>query len=126
MARTVRKPSLYEIIYEGVRKIPKGKVATYGEVARHCGLREHARLVGYALHNLPANSGVPWHRVINSKGEISLPRESGSYELQRSLLESEGIRFSGNRIDLLKYGVAAGAGQANRPHGIKKRRNKKS
>ena len=107
MVRSEKKVSLYQIIYNTVRKIPKGKVATYGEIARLCGLREHARLVGYALHNLKPNSGVPWHRVINSQGKISLPKDNGAYEFQKKLLESEGIVFVGDKIDLTKYGAGA-------------------
>ena len=68
---------LYRRIFEAVNKIPHGKAATYGQIARLAGLGSHARLVGYALHNLPANSTVPWHRVINSNGKISLPKEGG-------------------------------------------------
>ncbi len=97
---------LYEIIYEIVRKIPKGKVATYGQIARLCGLRGHARLVGYALHNLKPNSGIPWHRVINSKGMISLPKDSGAYDRQKYLLEKEGVIFRRDKLDLSKYGFS--------------------
>ena len=107
MTRSEQKTSLYEIIYSAVRKIPRGRVATYGEIARLCGLREHARLVGYALHNLKPDSGVPWHRVINSQGRISLPKDNGTYEFQKKLLESEGIVFVGDKIDLTKYGAGA-------------------
>lgn len=106
---------MYESIYELVRRIPKGKVATYGQVAQLCGLREHARLVGYALHNLKPNSacgtepsadvsGVPWHRVINSKGMISLPKHTGAYQRQKTLLEMEGVKFEGEKVDLIKSG----------------------
>lgn len=91
----------YELIWSVVRKIPHGRVATYGQVAELAGLEGHARQVGYALHNLPEGSGVPWHRVINAKGEIS-PRSAGdSHELQRMLLEAEGVEIDlRGRIDL--------------------------
>jgi methylated-DNA-protein-cysteine methyltransferase-like protein len=94
----------YELIWSTVRRIPRGKVATYGQIATLAGLDGHARQVGYALHNLPSPSDVPWHRVINSKGEVS-PRTSGdSHELQRMLLEAEGIEFSlGGKLDLKLY-----------------------
>jgi len=87
-----------------VRRIPRGRVTTYGSIAELAGLEGHARQVGYALHDLPTNSGVPWHRVINAKGEIS-PRSAGdSHELQRMLLEEEGIEFDlAGRVDLKKY-----------------------
>jgi methylated-DNA-protein-cysteine methyltransferase-like protein len=85
--------SRWETIYRAVRKVPRGRVASYGQIAELAGLEGHARQVGYALHALPDGSGVPWHRVINAKGEIS-PRSAGdSHELQRMLLEAEGVKF---------------------------------
>jgi methylated-DNA-protein-cysteine methyltransferase-like protein len=93
----------YDLIYKTVKKIPRGKVATYGQVAELAGLEGHARQVGYALHNLPGASDVPWHRVINAKGEIS-PRSAGdSHELQRMLLEAEGVGFVGDRVELKQF-----------------------
>jgi methylated-DNA-protein-cysteine methyltransferase-like protein len=92
-------------VYDVVRRIPRGSVATYGQVARLAGLGGNARQVGYALHALPAHSNVPWHRVINARGEISLPRSSGADVTQRLRLEREGIEFDGRgRIDLRKFG----------------------
>ena len=91
-------------IYEVVRRIPVGRVATYGQVATLAGLRGHARQVGYALHDLPAGSDVPWHRVINARGEISLRSSSGADHEQRRRLEEEGIGFgSGGTIELERY-----------------------
>ncbi len=94
----------YELIWSVVRKIPRGRVATYGQIAELAGLEGHARQVGYALHNLPERSNVPWHRVINSRGEIS-PRSSGdSHELQRHLLEAEGVEIDlRGRVDLRRF-----------------------
>lgn len=91
-------------IYAAARKIPKGRVATYGDVADLAGLDGHARQVGYALHDLPDRSNVPWHRVVNARGEIS-PRSTGdSHELQRLLLEAEGVEFDlAGRIDLTRW-----------------------
>lgn len=100
----VKSSKTYEIILETVRHIPKGKVATYGEVAEQSGFPGQARLVGYALHNLPGKSGVPWHRVINSRGEISLPRIKEGHARQRKLLEKEKIIFKNGKVDLKKYG----------------------
>jgi len=104
---TKAEKSLYEKIYDMVKRIPKGKVATYGQIARLCGIPEHSRLIGYALHNLKPNSGVPWHRVINSKGMISLPRSGGDYDRQKKILEKEGVQFIRDKIDLSKYGAAS-------------------
>jgi len=84
----------YKRIYAVVKRIPRGRVATYGQVATLAGLDGHARQAGYALHSLPDGSDVPWHRVINAKGEISPRNSSDSHELQRMLLEEEGIVFS--------------------------------
>ena len=89
---------LYKKIYHAVSLIPSGRVATYGQIAEKAGIRRHARVVGYALHNLPDGSSVPWHRVVNARGMISL-REPAT--LQRILLEREGVVFnSTGRIDL--------------------------
>ncbi|PYQ50028.1 MAG: methyltransferase [Acidobacteria bacterium] len=94
----------YLKIYRAVRRIPRGRVSTYGDVADRAGLEGRARQVGYALHALPSGSGVPWHRVVNARGEISLRRGSDSHELQRLLLEAEGIEFDGRgRIDLKQF-----------------------
>ncbi len=80
-------------IYAAVRRIPRGRVASYGQVADRAGLEGHARQVGYALHALPSKSGVPWHRVVNVRGEISLRTGGDSHELQRLLLEAEGVEL---------------------------------
>jgi len=98
-------PVLYINIWNAVKGVRKGRVATYGQIAQVCGLRGHARLVGYALHNLPPNSGVPWHRIVNSRGTISLRKRTSGHERQRRLLEKEGIVFDDDRIDLAKYGA---------------------
>ncbi|HLQ86861.1 MAG TPA: MGMT family protein [Salinisphaeraceae bacterium] len=92
----------YARIYATVRRIPRGKVATYGQVARVAGLGRHARLVGYALHGCPRD--VPWHRVINAKGRISLPADSTAAMTQRRRLLEEGVVFLGPRVDLQRYG----------------------
>jgi len=94
----------YALIWAWIQKIPRGRVATYGQIAALAGLEGHARQVGYALHNLPDGADVPWHRVINAQGEIS-PRSAGdSHELQRLLLEAEGIAIDmRGRIDLARY-----------------------
>ena len=93
-------------IYTTVRRIPTGRVATYGQVARVAGLGRQARLVGYALAAVADSSTVPWHRVINARGEISMRREGpGGGVLQRLKLEQEGVRFGGRgRVDLSVFG----------------------
>ncbi|MEL7079144.1 MAG: methylated-DNA--[protein]-cysteine S-methyltransferase [Cyanobacteria bacterium J06631_6] len=97
--------SNYDRIYETVRQIPYGKVATYGQIADLTGIYGKARLVGYALFRVQIADDIPWHRVINSQGEISysFKRQGGDY-LQKVLLEEEGIEFKANgKIDLNKY-----------------------
>ncbi len=103
MKKPQKISELYRRIYQVAAQIPFGKVATYGQIARLAGLPGHARLVGYALHNLPADMDVPWQRVINAQGRISLPKDSGAYDIQRALLEQEQIVFERERIDLSKY-----------------------
>jgi len=88
------KNGIYNSIYEIVKLIPKGYVATYGQVASLAGIEGHARLVGYALNCLPDRADVPWHRVINAKGKISMRSTPGAADYQRHLLETEGVRFS--------------------------------
>lgn len=96
--------SLYDRIYEVVRRIPRGRVATYGQVAREAGLGGQARLAGYALHNLPEGSDVPWHRVVNARGRIALDDSRGGASIQRALLEAEGVTFDRhNSISLQRY-----------------------
>ena len=92
-------------IYAVVRRIPAGRVATYGQVAAEAGLPDHARLVGYALHGLPDESDVPWQRVLNARGEVSVRSEPGPSEgYQRYLLEEEGIEFDDHgRVDLARF-----------------------
>ena len=98
--------SSYDAIYAVVRQIPKGKVATYGQVAELANLPRQARLVGYALYQVDMkHSDVPWQRVVNAKGEISHSVfRNGTDYAQRSLLEDEGIEFNANgKINLSLY-----------------------
>lgn len=83
-----------------VRRIPRGRVATYGQVAAHAGFPSQPRLAGYAMHALPAGSDVPWHRVLAAGGRIALPEHDGHGALQRALLETEGVPFRGKRVEL--------------------------
>jgi methylated-DNA-protein-cysteine methyltransferase-like protein len=95
--------SRWRRIHEIVKRIPRGRVATYGQIARLAGMPGHARQVGYALHALPEGSRVPWHRVVNAQGRSSLA-EDGAL-LQRALLEREGVVFDASgRVDLARYG----------------------
>ena len=96
--------SSWEPIYEVVRRIPVGRVATYGQIAALAGRPGGARQVGYALAALDAESDVPWQRVINVRGEVS-PRSFAGWEgYQRHLLEEEGVAFDASgRVDLRRF-----------------------
>ena len=95
----------YERVYDIVKQIPEGRVATYGQVARKAGGRGLARAVGNALHRNPYPGVVPCHRVVNAKGELSGAFAFGSYDEQRRRLEAEGVCVTNFRVDLGKYGV---------------------
>ncbi|UPT74828.1 MAG: MGMT family protein [Elusimicrobiota bacterium] len=95
--------TLYERFYEVVARIPRGRVATYGQVAALAGLPRHSRHVGYALAALTGDR-VPWQRVINSRGEISSRDYPDAVRGQRARLEDEGVEFDGRgRVPLKKY-----------------------
>lgn len=97
-------PPQYSVIYDAVRRIPRGKVATYGQIARLAGLGRSARQVGYALFRLPENTRVPWQRVVNAQATVSTLPFLGGPEIQRAKLEAEGVRFDASgRIDFAKY-----------------------
>ena len=100
----------YHRIYRVVGKIPKGRVATYGIVARLAGRPGAARTVGWALSALPEENDVPWWRVINAAGRISLAAHDHNAVLQRALLLREGVRFApGGAVSLGSYGWPAEA-----------------
>ena len=92
-------------IYEAVKKIPKGKVATYGQVAEMAGDKKMARAVGNALHRNPDPEGIPCYRVVNAKGELAGEFAFGGEGAQRKLLEADGIAVVNGRVDLKKYGI---------------------
>lgn len=92
-------------VYRLVRRIPPGKVATYGQIAWLLGAPRGARAVGWAMRATPEGSAVPWQRVVNAAGRISEGRSRGEVVMQRLLLEEEGVVFDANgRIDLGVYG----------------------
>jgi methylated-DNA-protein-cysteine methyltransferase-like protein len=100
-----RASELRPAIHAVVRRIPRGKVATYGQVAALAGFARHARQVGYALADLPHDSALPWHRVVNARGEVSRRGAPGWEEVQKDLLEQEGIELGPHdRIDLARHG----------------------
>ncbi|MEM1113462.1 MAG: MGMT family protein [Pseudomonadota bacterium] len=99
-----KEPDTNQLIWQVVAAIPAGNVATYGDVARLAGLPGAARRVGRALRDLPPGTRIPWHRVINAQGSISLPEGSSAQYTQRDRLEAEGVIFSSaNRVDLRRF-----------------------
>ena len=109
--------SSYETIYAVVRQIPYGKVATYGQIAELANMPGKPRVVGYALFRVDLGvADIPWHRVVNFKGEISYsPMRNGADKTQKFLLEAEGIEFSNKgKINLHKYLWQPGGEQGSR------------
>lgn len=91
-------------IYTVLAAIPTGKVATYGQIATLAGLSGRARLVGTTLSQLPVDTELPWHRVVNAVGKISLAKDSHSYKIQKARLQNEGIAVINDRVRLQIYG----------------------
>lgn len=117
----VRAGEGWERVYRVVRRIPRGRVASYGQVAAIAGMPRAARQVGYALHALEVGTTVPWHRVVNARGEIALRGSDGIVALQRSLLEAEGVVLAaGGRIGLARFGWRPrGRGKSEQKRGSK-------
>ncbi|HAZ95188.1 MAG TPA: cysteine methyltransferase [Porticoccaceae bacterium] len=90
-------------IYAVLAAIPSGAVVTYGQLAELAGLPRAARLVGRTLSKLPGDSTLPWHRVINASGGISLPQDSPGFERQKKRLQEEDVVVTGSRINLKKF-----------------------
>lgn len=110
MAFMTQKPNFYEQVYAVVRRIPRGRVTSYGRIAQMLGRPRAARAVGYALNALkdkssdPAYAGIPWQRVINSQGRISIVNRENSANQQAELLREEGIVVDDNlRVNLEIY-----------------------
>ena len=92
----------WDIVYRLVKRIPRGRVTTYGEIARATKIKGGARVVGYAMAATPRGRGIPWHRVVGAGGKLIIREPYGS--LQRKMLESEGIEITGARINYKKFG----------------------
>ncbi len=90
-------------IWETIRDIPRGTVASYGQVAEIAGIPRGARQVGYALRNLPAGHDVPWHRVLQASGRIAFPKGSRGYREQRKRLLEEDVAVIAGRVDMQTY-----------------------
>lgn len=95
-----------EAIYQTLLQVPNGKVVTYGQLAKLAGLGQAARFVGATLKKLPKDSKLPWHRVINAQGRISFPPSHPNFIRQKILLESEGVEFNNDKINLKTFSMA--------------------
>ena len=93
----------FDVIYDVIRQIPYGKVASYGQVAALAGNRRWSRVVGYALHAVPADSNLPCHRVVTKEGKVSAAFGSGVENRQTELLKAEGVEFVDGHVDMKKY-----------------------
>lgn len=96
--------NFFEMVYNTVRRIPKGKVATYGQIACLCGRPRASRVVGYALHVNPTPGVIPCHRVVNRMGRLAPGFAFGGPEIQKQMLQDEGVTVNDDDlIDLEKY-----------------------
>ncbi len=98
-----KSKSVYDRIYEAVQSIPRGKVATYGQIAVIAGNRGYARIVGNALHKNPAPGIIPCHRVVNAKGRLAPHFAFGGQARQQELLRAEGVEVDNGYVSLEKY-----------------------
>ena len=114
----MRSGDTYLRIWRTVMRIPRGRVASYGTVARLSGFPGAPRLAGYALHNIPPGADIPWHRVLNARGTISLPGRSGAEQERR--LKAEGIPVRDRSVDLARFGWPLVRKKSRTP--VKKRR----
>ena len=91
------------VIYTIIANIPAGFVASYGQVATLAGYPQNSRLVGRLLKQMPDDSVIPWHRVVNSQGKISFPAGSDKYQEQRQKLLLEGVSFKNGKVNMREY-----------------------
>ena len=103
MAESIVK-ELAPMIFQVIAQIPYGRVASYGQIARLAGIPKHSRLVGYVLKHMDAESSLPWYRVINSQGKISLSKlNDQGQNIQAQLLLAEGILVIGNKVKMKEF-----------------------
>ena len=114
----------WDRVYRLVKKIPRGRVTTYGDIAKKLQLPGGARVAGYAMASCPNGEGIPWHRVVGAGGRLLISEPHAS--LQRKLLESEGVEIGGRRVDMNRYAWTSGGRKKGRVGGRPKRRTPKS
>jgi methylated-DNA-protein-cysteine methyltransferase related protein len=99
----MKDKDFFEKVFEVVKQIPLGQVTTYGNIALFLGLKSSARMVGWALNSAAGDMTIPCHRVLNRNGELTGKRHFATPTLMRELLESEGIEFEGDSVDLKRF-----------------------
>lgn len=97
------RADFYARVYAVVSQIPKGMVTSYGAIGESLGMKSSARVVGYAMGNIPDDPSLPAHRVINRAGELTPAHKFGGYERLRALLEREGVTFKNRHVDMTKH-----------------------
>jgi len=100
---SLEEPSPEQRVYTALAAVPSGTVVTYGQLAELAGLPRAARTVGRILSNLPKETQLPWHRVVNAAGKISLAEDSPSFKVQKARLQEEGLVLNNNRVNLKKF-----------------------
>lgn len=98
-----KQQQAFEQIWATIRRIPLGRVATYGQIATEAGFPKRPRLTAQALAHVPPGLELPWYRVINAQGRIAIPEDSPGYREQLRRLKREGVKFDGKRVDLATY-----------------------
>jgi methylated-DNA-protein-cysteine methyltransferase-like protein len=93
----------YARIWAVIKRVPKGRVATYGQIATEAGFAKRPRLTAQALRHAPEKLKLPWFRIINAQGRIAIPKGSAGHDEQRERLEAEGVAFIRDRVDLDVY-----------------------
>ncbi len=114
----------WDYIYRTVKRIPRGRVVTYGQLAKFLRVPGGARTVGFAMAGCPSGHGIPWHRVVGAGGRL-LPREPYASK-QRMLLETEGTTFAGMKVDLAAHQWQRPKSKASRPKPNSKRKRRRS
>jgi methylated-DNA-protein-cysteine methyltransferase-like protein len=103
LALMSKQQESFERIWATIRRIPLGRVATYGQIAAEAGYPKRPRLTAQALAHVPPGMEIPWYRVINAQGRISIPEGSAGHREQKRRLKGEGVKFAGERVDLDRY-----------------------
>lgn len=99
----MKREQAAELVRAVIRKVPRGSVATYGQIAREAGFPRQPRLPGWVLAHTPPGVKLPWHRILNAQGKISLPPRSAAYRQQKQLLADEGVVLIKGRVDLARH-----------------------